>query len=206
MKLYYAPGACSLSPHIALREAGLGFTLEKVDLKAKKLAGGGDFLAVNPKGYVPALQLDSGEVLTEGPAIVQYIADQRPQSGLAPAAGTIERYRLAEWLNFITSELHKSFSPLFNAEAAPAWKDAARANIAKRLDVIERHLDNRPYLLGERFTVADGYLFTVLNWSGWTKFDLSKWPRVQAYLARIAERPKVREALAAEGLLQNAAA
>ena len=206
MKLYYAPGACSLSPHIALREAGLDFTLEKVDLKSKKTASGADFLAVNAKGYVPALQLDNGQVLTEGPAIVQYVADQKPQSGLAPAAGTIERYRLAEWLNFITSELHKSFSPLFNAEAAPAWKDAARANIAKRLDLIERHLDGKQFLLGDRFTVADGYLFTVLNWSGWTKFDLSKWPRVQAYLARIAERPKVREALAAEGLLQNAAA
>jgi len=206
MKLYYAPGACSLSPHIALREAGLAFTLEKVDLKTRSLAGGGDYLAVNPKGYVPALQLDNGDVLTEGPAIVQYVADQRPQSGLAPAAGTPERYRLAEWLNFITSELHKSYSPLFSADAAPGWKDAARANIARRLDVIERHLDGKSYLLGERFTVADGYLFTVLNWSGWTKFDLSKWPRVQAYLARIAARPKVREAMAAEGLLENAAA
>ena len=206
MKLYYAPGACSLSPHIALREAGLDFSLEKVDLKAKKTAAGGDFLAVNAKGYVPALQLDNGEVLTEGPAIVQFIADQRPQSGLAPAAGTPERYRLAEWLGFINSEIHKSFSPLFNPDAAPQWKDAARANIAKRLDFIERHLEGKQYLMGERFTVADGYLFTVLNWSGWTKFDLSKWPRVQAYLARIAQRPKVREALAAEGLLQDAAA
>jgi len=206
MKLYYAPGACSLSPHIALREAGLAFTLEKVDLKTRTLAGGGDYLAVNPKGYVPALQLDNGDVLTEGPAIVQYVADQRPQSGLAPAAGTPERYRLAEWLNFITSELHKSYSPLFSADAAAGWKDAARSNIARRLDVIERHLDGKSYLLGERFTVADGYLFTVLNWSGWTKFDLSKWPRIQAYLARIAARPKVREAMAAEGLLENAAA
>ena len=206
MKLYYAPGACSLSPHIALREAGLAFSLEKVDLKAKSLAGGGDFLAVNPKGYVPALELDDGQILTEGPAIVQYIADRNPQSGLAPAAGTIERYRLAEWLGFVNSEIHKSFSPLFNPDAAPAWKEAARANIAKRLDVVERHLGANAYLLGERFTVADGYLFTVLNWSGWTKFDLSKWPRVQAYLARIAERPKVREALTAEGLLQNATA
>jgi glutathione S-transferase len=207
MKLYYSPGACSLSPHIALREAGIPFTLEKVDLGKHALAGGGgDYYGVNPKGYVPALELDDGQVLTEGPAIVQYIADQRPQSGLAPAAGTMERYRLAEWLNFITSEIHKSFSPLFNEAAAPAWKDAARANIAKRLDVIERQLDGRQYLLGERFTVADGYLFTVLNWSGWAKFDLSKWPRVQSYLARIAERPKVREALAAEGLLQKSAA
>lgn len=204
MKLYYAPGACSLSPHIALREAGLDFTLEKVDLKSKKTASGGDYLAVNAKGYVPALQLDNGQVLTEGPAIVQYIADQRPQSGLAPAAGTPERYRLAEWLGFINSELHKSFSPLFNPDAAPQWKDAARASIAKRLDFIERHLENKQFLLGERFTVADGYLFTVLNWSGWTQFDLSKWPRVQAYVARVAERPKVREALAAEGLLQKA--
>jgi glutathione S-transferase len=206
MKLYFSSGACSLSPHIALREAGVPFTLEKVDLKTHKLADGGDYLAINPKGYVPALQLDDGEILTEGPAIVQYIADRNPQSGLAPAAGTAERYRLAEWLNFITSEIHKSFSPLFSETAAPAWKDAARANIARRLDVIERHLEGRQYLLGERFSVADGYLFTVLNWSGWTKFDLSKWPRVQAYLARVAARPKVREALKAEGLLQDAAA
>src|SRR5439155_21153184 len=203
---YYAPGACSLSPHIALREAGVAFTLEKVDLKTHKLANGGDYTAINPKGYVPALQLDNGEVLTEGPAIVQYIADQKPQAGLAPAAGTLERYHLAEWLSFITSELHKSFSPLFNPDAAAAWKDAARANIAKRLDLIERHLDGKTYLLGERFTVADGYLFTVLNWSGWTQYDLSRWPRIQSYLERIAARPKVREALAAEGLLQNAAA
>ena len=137
MKLYYAPGACSLSPHIALREAGLAFTLEKVDLKTRTLAGGGDYLAVNPKGYVPALQLDNGDVLTEGPAIVQYVADQRPQSGLAPAAGTPERYRLAEWLNFITSELHKSYSPLFSADAAAGWKDAARSNIARHFASVD---------------------------------------------------------------------
>ena len=206
MKLYYSPGACSLSPHIVLREAGMKFDLAKTSTKTHTLADGSDYYAINPKGYVPLLELDNGERLTEGPAIVQYIADHAPASGLAPAAGTMDRYRLMEWLNFISTEIHKSFSPLFSEAAAPAWKDAARANIARRLDLIERHLEGRQYLLGERFSVADGYLFTVLNWSGWAKFDLSKWPRVQAYLARVAARPKVREALKAEGLLQDAAA
>ena len=202
MKLYYSPGACSLSPHIALREAGLPFDMQKVDLNSKQMEGGGDFTAVNAKGYVPALILDDGQMLTEGPAIVQYIADQRPESGLAPKAGTLERYRLMEWLNFIASELHKTFAPLFHPEVAAEWRQAARDRIAQRLDIVEKHLHGKDYLMGKQFTVADGYLFTVLNWSKFVGFDLGKWPLVQAYLARVAARPKVQDALKAEGLVK----
>ncbi len=202
MKLYYSPGACSLSPHIALREAGLPFDLQKVDLKSKQMDGGGDFTAVSAKGYVPALILDDGQMLTEGPAIVQYIADRKPESGLAPKAGTLERYRLMEWLNFISAELHKTFAPLFHPEVAAEWRQASRDRIAQRLDFIEKHLQGKDYLMGKQFTVADGYLFTVLNWSNLVGFDLGKWPLVQAYLARVAARPKVREALKAEGLIK----
>jgi len=202
MKLYYSPGACSLSPHIALREAGEKFEMQKVDLKTKKLEGGGDYLQVNPKGYVPALQLDSGEVLTEGPAIVQYVADRNPDSGLAPKPGTIERYRLQEALNFISTEIHKSFSPLFRPDAAPAWKQAARDNLAKRFDLIAAGLDGKPYLLGDQFTVADGYLFTTLGWTKFVDFDLGKWTALQSYVGRVGSRPKVQEALRAEGLLK----
>ena len=202
MKLYYSPGACSLSPHIALREAGLPVELQKVDLGTKKMEGGGDFTSVNVKGSVPVLVLDDGQMLTEGPAIVQYIADQRPDSGLAPKAGTLERYRLMEWLNFITSELHKTFSPLFNPNAVAEWKQAARDRIAVNFDLVEKHLQGKDYLMGKQFTVADGYLFTVVNWSNFVSFDLGKWPGIQAYVARVAARPKVQEALKAEGLLR----
>lgn len=202
MKLYYAPGACSLSPHIVLLEAGLEATLVKVDTKVHKTEGGGDYYAVNPKGYVPLLELDDGDRLTEGPAIVQYIADRKPESGLAPKAGTLERYRLMEWLNFISAELHKTFAPLFHPEVAAEWRQASRDRIAQRLDFIEKHLQGKDYLMGKQFTVADGYLFTVLNWSNLVGFDLGKWPLVQAYLARVAARPKVREALKAEGLMK----
>lgn len=202
MKLYYSPGACSLSPHIALREAGLTFDMQKVDLNSKQMAGGGDFNAVNAKGYVPALILDDGQMLTEGPAIVQYIADLKPVSGLAPKAGTLERYRLMEWLNFISSELHKTFAPLFHPEVAAEWRQASRDRIAQRLEIVEKHLQGKDYLMGRQFTVADGYLFTVLNWSKFVGFDLGKWPLVQAYLARVAARPKVQEALKAEGLVK----
>lgn len=202
MKLYYAPGACSLSPHIALREAGLPYELKKVDLKTKKMEDGGDFTTINPKGYVPTLQLDSGEVLTEGPAIVQYIADQRPESGLAPAAGSMARYHLQEKLNFITSELHKSFSPLFNPSAVPEWKQAAKDNLARRFALVQETLSKNDYAMGSQFTVVDGYLFTVLNWSNFIKLDLSPWPALGAYLGRVAARPKVQEALKAEGLIK----
>jgi glutathione S-transferase len=197
MKLYYAPGACSLSPHIVAREAGVAFELEKVDLKAKKTEHGEDFNKVNPKGYVPAIRLDDGSVLTEGPAIVQYLADQKPESGLAPKAGTKERYKLAEWLAFLNSEVHKGWSGL--------WKpDAVRAPIEEklnqRLDYVNGELKNRQYLMGERFSVADAYLFTLLNWAQWTKVDLSRWPALQQFMSRVAARPKVQEALKAEGL------
>ena len=200
MKLYYSPGACSLSPHIVAREAGIEVDLVKVDLKARKLEDGGDYARINAKGYVPALALDDGTLLTEGPAIVQYLADRHPDSGLAPSNGTLERYRLQEWLNFLTSEIHKSFSPLFNPAAAEGWKQAARENIVRRFDLITERLGPNAYLMGERFTVADAYLFTLLNWCQWTGIDLARWPALKDYLARVAGRPKVQEALRAEGL------
>ncbi len=202
MKLYYAPGACSLSPHIALREADLPFTLVKVNSKTKEIAGGGDFRVVNPKGYVPALELNEGGVLTEGPAIVQYIADQAPDSKLAPANGTLLRYRLQEWLNFISTELHKQFSPLFDATAPEELKTKQREKIGGRLDWMVSQLGAKPYLMGEVFTVADAYLFTVLNWGQWVGIDLARWPTLQAFHQRVAARPKVQEALRAEGLLK----
>lgn len=163
MKLYYSPGACSLSPHIVLREAGLSFDVEKVDLKAKLTEKGADFTKVNPKGQVPTLQLDSGEILTEGPVIVQYIADKNPGAALIGAAGSMERYRVQEWLNHITSELHKGFSPLFNPATPDAYKDIARANLGKKFDALDKHLAGHQYLMGDKFTVADAYLFTVSN-------------------------------------------
>lgn len=200
MKLYYTPGACSLSPHIALREAGLPFELEKVDLKTKTLASGGDFAGVNAKGYVPALQLDDGEVLTEGPAIVQYIADKSPGASLAPAAGTTERYKLQEWLNFITSEMHKGMGSMFNPAQTPEWREGASATLTKRLDWLASKLDGKTYLMGDRFSVADAYLFTVLNWAPMVKFDLAPWPAIRAYVERVRARPKVMEAMKAEGI------
>lgn len=200
MKLYYSPGACSLSPHIALCEAGLPVELKKVDLGAKAIDGGGDYTAVNAKGYVPALELPNGEVLTEGPAIVQYIADQNAGSQLAPKAGTLERSRLQEWLNFITSELHKNFSPLFNKATSADWKAGATANLEKRFGYVAEKLKGKQYLLGDQFTVADGYLFTVLRWTKPVGIDLSKWPALVDYVARVGARPKVQEALREEGL------
>ncbi len=202
MKLYYSPGACSLSPHIVLSEAGLPVDLVKVDLKTKKMADGGDYMQVNGKGYVPVLELDDGQRLSEGPAIVQYLADQKPGSGLAPRSGTMERYRLQEWLNFISTEVHKQFSPLFNPGASEDWKQAARANLSRRFDWIGTRLQGRPYLMGEHFTVADAYLFTVLNWCGFTAIDLGRWPALKDYAARVGARPKVQEALKAEGLVK----
>lgn len=202
MKLYYSPGACSLSPHIALREAGMNFDLVKVDLAGKTTSEGGDYRKINPKGYVPALQLDNGTVLTEGPAIVQYVADQRPSMGLAPANGTVERYRLQEWLNFITSELHKSYGSLFNKAMPDDYRVQVKEAIGKRLAWLEEMLGKSDYLTGSRFGVADGYLFVILNWSQWVDIDLKPFPNLQAYVARIAARPKVKEALVAEGLAQ----
>ncbi|MGQ0665119.1 MAG: glutathione transferase GstA [Pseudomonadota bacterium] len=202
MRLYFSPGACSLSPHIVLREAGLTFDLEQVDLATKQTKSGADFKAVNPKGQVPALRLDDGQVLTEGPAVVQYIADQRPQSGLAPAAGTMERYHLQAWPNFITSELHKTFSPLFRANTPDEYKKIAKGNLADRFGYLDRHLAGKTYLMGDRFTVADAYCFTVVGWSNYMNIDLAPWPNLGAYIKRVAARPKVQEAMKAEGLVK----
>jgi glutathione S-transferase len=202
MKLYYTPGVCSLSPHIAMREAGLPVELAKVDLGTKKLDDGSDYTAINPKGYVPGLVLPNGELLTEGVAIVQYIADQNPDSRLAPKAGTLERVRLQEWLTYISSELHKSFSPLFNKTASADWKASATAKLHKAFDYVSSQLGSKPYLFGEQFTVADGYLFTVLSWTNMVKVSLDKWPTLIAFQTRVSSRPKVQEALKAEGLLK----
>jgi glutathione S-transferase len=202
MKLYYSPGACSLSPHIVLLEAGLPFSMEKTNLKSKKTETGADYLTINPKGSVPALQLDDGQVLTEGPAVVQYLADLKPDSGLAPRAGTMERYRLMELLNFISTELHKNFSPLFNPDASADWKKAVTENLAKRFDWLSGYLGGKKYLTGETFTVADAYLYTVLGWTRHVGIDLTKWPALEAYQSRVGHRPKVQEALKAEGLIK----
>jgi glutathione S-transferase len=196
VKLYFKPGACSLSPHIVLREAGLPFDLVKVDTKAGKTASGEDFARINPKGYVPALQLDDGEVLTEGVVIVQYIADRKPETQLAPKAGSMERYRLAEWLNYVATEIHKGGSAPRNAP--PEVKDAVRAALEKKYAYLAGRLESREFLLGERFTVADAYLFTTLTWSNGRGIELEKFPALKRYSDRIAARPTVREALAAE--------
>ena len=205
MQLYYSPGACSLASHITLREAGLPVELKKADTKTKKLEDGSDYFAVNSKGSVPALRLDDGQVLTEGPAILQYLADQKPESKLAPKAGTLERYRLLEWLNFITSEVHKSFSPLFNPAADAAVKQYVTQNLEKKFDWINKQLAGKQYLTGDQFTIADAYLFVVVNWSNFVGIDLGRWPALKAFQDRVAARPKVQEALAAEGLLKKAA-
>ena len=201
MKLYYAPGTCSLSPHIVAREAGLPLTLVRVDNRNKTTESGEDYRAINPKGYVPLLELDNGVRLSEGPAIVQYLADLAPASKLAPANGTVERYQLQEWLNFITSEVHKQFSPLFDATMPDEAKEKFRNRLATRFDWIAGQLKGRDYLTGS-FTVADAYLFVVLGWTKFTGPDLARWPVLQDYVARVAARPRVQEALTAEGLLK----
>lgn len=198
MKLYYFPGACSLSPHIVLREVGAKFDLVKVDLAAKKTESGEDYLKINPRGYVPALQLDDGSVLVEGPAIVQYLADQNPSAGLAPAPTDRKRYELQSWLTFIGTEVHKQFSPLFNPNSAEAQKTASVQALKGRFAYLEKELGARQYLMGDKYNVADAYLFVVLSWAGYVKLELS--PGLQAYLGRIAVRPAVQAALKAEGL------
>jgi glutathione S-transferase len=203
MKLYYSPGACSLSPHIALLEAGLPHDLVKVDLRAKKLENGDDYLKVNPKGQVPALQLDSGEIVTEGPVIVQMIAD-RVSKDLAPARDSAERYKLLEWLNFITTELHKNFGPIFSPVLADDAKAFFKDRVMGKFKYLDSQLGGRDYLMGKQFTVADGYLFTMLSWAERMKFDLSAMENLLAYKARVAARPKVQEALNREGLLKAA--
>lgn len=202
MKLYYSPGACSLSPHIVAREAGLPVELKRVDLRAKLVEGSADYLKTNGKGYVPCIELPDGSVLTEGPAIVQYMADQKPDAGLAPKAGTMERYRLQEWLNFITSELHKAMGAFFNPGITPEWRKATEDRLALRCEWLAKQLEGKDYLMGKQFTVADAYLFTVLNWAGMVKFDLGRWPVLGQYQQRVAARPQVQEALKAEGLIK----
>jgi glutathione S-transferase len=199
MKLYFMPGACSLASLISLYEAGITVELAKVDKRTKRVDGE-DFTRINPKGYVPALRLDDGEVLTENIAVLQYIADRKPQSKLAPPAGTLERYRLMEWLGFINSELHKSFGPLFNAEAKDEVKQYTRHNLQKRLDWLQSAWGTRKFLMGDQFTVADAYLYVVLSWASHVGFDLSKWPQLKVFFDRVASRPQVIAARKAEGL------
>jgi glutathione S-transferase len=202
MKLFYTSGACSLSPHIVAHEAGIELRLQKVDLKTKTVAAEGDFLAINPKGYVPALELDDGQILTEGPVIVQYLADLKPERRLAPPAGTLARYRLQEWLVYINSELHKTYSPLFRPETPAQTRTERQAYLARRYALIEKELAGHPYLLGDDFTVADAYLFTVTSWAAHVKLDLTPFPNIRAFQERIAARPAVKAALKAEGLLE----
>ncbi|MFN4283980.1 MAG: glutathione transferase GstA [Alphaproteobacteria bacterium] len=198
MKLYYSPGSCALSPHIVLCEAGLPHSALKVDLKAKKVEDGSDYLAVNPKGYVPTLELDDGQTLTEGPAIVQYLADKVPAANLAPANGTMERYRLQEWLNFISTELHKQFSNFFNPACGDEMKEATKKKLAGRYGHIGEKLGSQDYLTGKNFTVADAYLFVTLRWA--QKFEIPLPANVKAYFERVMARPKVMEALKVQGL------
>ena len=202
LKLYYSPGACSLSPHIVLREAGLPFELALASTKTHKLADGTDYYTINPKGYVPLLELADGQRLSEGPVIVQYIADQVPASHLAPPAGTMARYRLMEWLNFITSELHKGFSPLFNPATPEEYKQLARTRLAERLAWVDAQLEGKDYLMGETFTVADAYLFTVAGWGKYVGVDISGLARLSGYKGRVAARPAVQASLKAEGLIK----
>jgi glutathione S-transferase len=202
MKLYYSPGACSLAPHIVAHEAGIALALEKVNTKTKETAGGLDFRTINPKGYVPALELDSGEVLTEGPVISQYLADQKPASGLAPAAGTLARYRLQETLGYINSEIHKTYNALFSPAITPEARQEKIDYLAKRYSLLEPTLGKTAYLFGDTFTAADAYLFVVTNWSGMLKVDLSAFPNLLAFQKRVAARPAVQAAMAAEGLLK----
>lgn len=201
MKLYYVPGACSLSPHIVMREAGIAVDLIKVDLAARITADGSDYSAINPKGQVPALKLDDGSLMTEGPAIVQYLADQRPQSGLAPPPADRARYVLQSWLNFIATEVHKQYAPLFNPACTADQRESALANLKRRYDYLDAELTARDYLAGDRFSIADAYLFTVNNWSNFVGVDMTPWPAIGAYQQRIGARPAVQEALRAEGLL-----
>ena len=204
MKLYYSPGACSLSPHIALCEAGLPYELIKVDLKAKKLENGDDYLKVNPKGQVPALALDSGELVTEGPVIVQMIADKASGKNLAPARDSAERYKLLEWLNFVGTELHKNFGPMFSPVLADDAKAFFKDRVMGKFQYLDGVLAGRDYLMGKQFTVADGYLFTMLSWADRMKFDLSAMPNLLAYKARVGARPMVQQALTKEGLMKAA--
>lgn len=202
MKLFYVPGACSLSPHIISRELGLDLTLVKVD-SSKKTDDGRDYLAINPKGYVPAIELDNGEILTENTAIAQYLADLKPEAGLAPANGTFERYRLQEMFGYLNSEVHKGYSPLFNPKVTPEVKQEKHDYLRKRYALIEKALEGKSFLFGETFTIADVYLFVITNWAGFLKVDISEFPNLLAFQQRVGARPAVRAALVAEGLAKE---
>lgn len=201
MKLYYSPGACSLAPHIALAEAGQQYKLARVDLAKHTLEDGSDYYKVNPKGYVPLLEFDDGTRLTEVAVLLQYIADRQPGT-LAPAFGANNRYQLMEWLNFIATEIHKGFGPLWDAAAPEVTKESAKAKLGKRFAIVEEPLSKHAYLTGESFTIADAYLFTIVNWAGMLKVDLAPWPSLKAFMARVAARPKVQAALKEEGLIK----
>jgi glutathione S-transferase len=203
MKLYYAPAACSQAVHILLHEAGVGHTSELVDLRAKRTAGGADYWAINPKGAVPALDLGNGDVLTENAAILQYLGDLYGDDALLPPVGQLRRYRVLEWLNFIATELHKGFGPLWNPSASPDSKQGARELLAKRFDFVEQHLGVGPFLLGEQLTIADPYLFVIANWTGMHDIDLGRWPGLVAFTRRMRERPAVQIVLHAEGLVEE---
>lgn len=203
MKLYYAPGACSLAAHITLQESGLRYELERVDLREHKTGSGADFYALNPKGYVPVLELDDGERLTEAGVVLQYIADRNPGT-LAPALGSMARYRVMEWLNFIATELHKGLGPLWKPETPETYRKNVLATVGARFDYIVDALGDKPYLTGDAFTIADAYLFTIVNWHRFLKFDIDRWPALQRFQARVAARPQVRKALEDEHLLKAA--
>lgn len=202
MKLYYSPGACSMAPHIVALESGQAIDLVRVDIPNKKTENGDDFWAINPKGYVPALQLDDGQVLTEVGVICQYLADQKPESGLVPKFGTIERYHQMEALNFAATEVHKQIGALFNPKMTAEMKEVQQGTIERRLASLEKMLEGRDYIGGANFSAADAYLFTVLNWSKPLKMDFSQWPNITAFIARVGGRPKVQETMKAEGLIK----
>jgi len=206
MKLYYSPGACSLSPHIVAHELGTALSIEKVDTKTKRTETGRDYWQINPKGYVPALELDNGDVLTEGPAIVQYLADQKGNTQLAPANGTLARARLQEMLNYITAEIHKTYSPLFKDDTPEVTREERKEYLLRRYELLERTLEKKQWLLGEHFTVADAYLFTVTRWAAAVKLDLSAYPALLAFQERVAKRPGVQAAMLSEGLIKQKAA
>lgn len=198
MKLYISPGACSLSPHIVMYELGMTFDLEKIDKKTKKTTSGENFLELNPNGYIPALKLDDGKILTEGVAIVQYLADQKPEAQLAPKAGTFDRYRLIEWLNFIATELHKGFSPLFSPKISDEMKSAVVERLGMRFSYVDKQLSKMPFLMGKNFTVADAYLYTILTWAPYAGLKHETWPNLEKYFKAISDRPAVQKALKAE--------
>ena len=202
MKLYYVPGACSLAVHIVLREAGYKFELEKVDVPNKKTETGADYWGINPKGYVPALQLDDGSVLTEAGVILQYLADERPRRNLALKPRTMERYRLMEWLNFIAAEIHKTLGAFFKFKQVmtPEWREAQLGLVDQRFTTLEKMLGSNHYVMGDEFSIADAYLFTTLNWTHFHQIDVSKWPNIKGFMARVAERPAVKKAMKVEGL------